>query len=315
MSADGVAVRILALGLVSGLASRLPAQSSTGMIVLERAASARAMALSDATVAVPDRDASLFANPALLATTRRASGSISGQHYLADASLASASGAAAAFGGTLGIGLRALDYGSVGEVVPDTTNFGGQRGVPTGRDVSATEFALSAGYGRSLQRVLVGASASYARQQIADWSGGVASFDVGIAATLTHGLVVAGAVQQLGGPLRLASTASRQPRTFRAGASFPLTRGSFVALVSGEGVVRREGAVQPRGGMEVSWRTANGIRLVARGGLHGGHSDDLFSHSTYGAGIAGVHMTLDYAYQGMRTMGSATHRVGIRIER
>jgi hypothetical protein len=315
MSANGFAVRIMAISLLSGFASRLPAQGSTSLIVLERAASARALALGDATVAIPDRDASLFTNPALLATMRRASGSISGQHYLADASLASASGAAAAFGGTLGIGLRGLDYGSVAEVVPDTVNFGGQRGVSTGRDVSATEFALSVGYGRSLHRVLLGASASYARQQIADLTGGVASFDVGIATTLAHGLVVAGAVQQLGGPLRLASTASKQPRVFRAGASLPLVRGSFGALVSGEGVVRREGAVQPRGGMEVSWRTANGIRLVARGGLHGGHWDDLFSHAAYGAGIAGAHMTLDYAYQGMRTMGSATHRVGIRVER
>ena len=315
MSGRDFVMRAVAFALLAAVASSLRAQGSTGMIVLERAASARALALGDATVAIPQRDASLFTNPALLATTRRASGSISGQRYLAGANLAAASGAVPAFGGTLGIGLRGLDYGTVAEVIPDTANFGGQRGVATGREVSATEFALSIGYGRSLRRLRLGATASYARQQIADLSGAVASLDVGVATTLAHGIIVAGAVQQLGGPLRLASTASDQPRTIHVGASLPITRGGFGALVSGEGVVRREGEVQPRGGLEASWQTANGVRLVARGGLQGGHADDLFLPVRYGAGIAGAHMSLDYAYQGMRTMGSATHRVGISFER
>ena len=307
----GAAAFVALLGTVS----RVQAQDATGIIVLGRAASARALALGDASVAVPDRDASLFANPALLAATHRPSGSISGQRYMANASLAAASGSMTAFGGTVGAGLRGLNYGSVAEIVPDTANYGGQRGIPTGRDVSASEFALSLGYGRAFQRLLLGATATYARQQIADMSGGAASFDVGVATRLGHGVVVGGAVQQLGGPLKLASTASDQPRVVRLGASFPWTRGSLGALLSGEGLVRRDGEVQPRGGMEVSWRTVNGVRLVARGGFRGGRADDLFSHGTYGAGIAGTHMTLDYAYQGMRAIGTATHRVGIRFER
>ena len=94
-----------------------------------------------------------------------------------------------------------------------------------------------------------------------------------------------------------------------------MTYGSFRALLTGEGLVRRGGDVEPRGGMEMRWRTANGITLIGRGGLRAGQDDDLLSRGTFGGGIGGAHVMLDYAYQGMGAMGGAAHRVGIRFAR
>jgi hypothetical protein len=297
------------------LARSVWAQGETSAIVLEQPASARALALGDAMVAVRDGDGSLFTNVALMDATRGASGSLSGQHYVASSSLVSASGSVRAAGGTLGVGVRGLDYGSVAEFIPDTANFGGQRGVATGRDVTASEIAITAGYARVTGRLHFGAALGYVRQQIADESSGAASADVGAAVELSRGIVLGAAVQQIGADLHLASTSSPLPRVVRAGASVPFRLGALGTLVAGEAIMMRSGDVLPRAGAEVNWRTANGITLVARGGVQGRASDALLSAYTFGAGIAGGHVALDYAYQGMGALGGAAHRVGVRFQR
>jgi hypothetical protein len=287
----------------------------TGTIVLEHPASARSLGLGGATTAVRDGDASLFANPALVDAKSGSSASMSGQHYLAGSTLAAASVATTAFGGSLAIGLRGLNYGSVNEYVPDTINFGGQRGIATGRDVSASEFALTAGYARAVRRLRIGGAVSYVRQQIADESGGTTSFDIGVATDVTRGIVLGVAVQHIGPDLTLATTPSPLPRLVRAGLAVPLHRGPLGGLVAGEAVVRRGGDVVPRGGAELWWRTANGVTIAARAGARGGSADEVLSRLTYGGGIAAAHVALDYAYQGMATLGGGAHRVGIRFQR
>ena len=266
-------------------------------------------------VAVRDADASLFTNPALLDAVHGATATISGQRYIANANLAAASGAVGLFGGTAALGMRGLDYGSVAEYVPDTVNFGGQRGVATGRDVSASEFAVTAGFARAAGRIHIGAAIGYVQEQIADASGGAATMDIGAAADLPRGLTFGLAVQQLGGTLRLGSTASPLPRIVRGGASAPLKWGSLGALLTVEGLYRQNGDVEPRGGAELGWRTANGVTLTARGGVRGGSNDDVLSRYTYGAGIAAAHIAMDYAYQGMEPLGGGAHRIGVRFQR
>ena len=290
------------------------AQGVSATIVLEHPASARALALGDAMVAVRDGDAALFTNPALLEAVHGASSSVSGQRYLAGSSLAAASGAVRLLGGTLGIGLRGLNYGSVSEYVPDTANFGGQRGVATGRDVSASELAVTAGYARAAHRLHVGAAIGYVRQQIADATGGAATVDLGVAANLARGIIVGATVQQLGSDLTLAGTSSPLPRAVRVGASLPLRRGSLGSLLMAEGV-RKNGDTFPRGGVELSWRTANGVTIVARGGMRGGTGEEVLSRYTFGAGIATAHIALDVASQRMGALGGAAHRVGLRFQR
>ena len=305
------------VGLALSLAARmLSAQGGeSGTIVLEHPASARSLALGGAMAAVRDGDAALFANPALVDTRSGSSASMSGQRYLAGSTLAAASAATSALGGSIAIGLRGLNYGSVNEYVPDTINFGGQRGVPTGRDVTASEFALTAGYGRAMRRLRIGGAVRYVRQQIANESGGTTSIDVGLATDMSHGVVLGVAVQNIGPDLTLATTPSPLPHLVRAGLAVPLHLGPLGALVAGEAVARRGGDVVPRAGAELWWRTANGVTITARGGARGGRGSDVLSRVTYGGGIAAAHVALDYAYQGMAALGGGAHRVGIRFQR
>jgi hypothetical protein len=286
---------------------------ATGTIVLEHPASARALALG-AMTAVDDGDAALFTNPALLDARHCSRASVSGQRYLAGSNLAAASVSAAVLGGTVGFGLRGLNYGSVSEYVPDTLNYGGQRGIATGRDVSASEFVATMGYGRRLGRLQVGGAGSYVRQQIADAGGATASFDIGVAMPTRHGIVLGAAIQHLGPDLDLASTASRLPLAISAGASWPARWRSLGALVAVDATAPRTGDAIPRAGAEVWWRTANGVTIVGRASVRGGSNDDVLSRFTYGAGFGAAHLTLEYARQGVATLGTATHRVGVRYQ-
>jgi hypothetical protein len=304
---------VLALCLATRTLSAQGGESGT--IVLEHPASARSLALGGAMAAVRDGDAALFANPALLDTKSGSSASMSGQRYLAGSTLAAASLATSALGGSIAVGLRGLNYGSVNEYVPDTINFGGQRGIATGRDVTASEFAVTAGYARAMRRLRIGGAVSYVRQQIADESGGTTSIDVGAATDVARGIVLGVAVQHIGPDLKLATTPSPLPRLVRAGLSVPLHVGPLGALVAGEVVARRDGDVVPRGGAELWWRTANGVTITARAGARGGKGNDVLSRVTYGGGIAAAHVALDYAYQGMAILGGGAHRVGIRFQR
>jgi hypothetical protein len=305
------------VGLALCLAARtaLAQGGESGTIVLEHPASARALGLGGATVAVRDGDGALFANPALVDTRAGSSASVSGQRYIAGSTLAAASAATSAFGGSIAVGLRGLNYGSVNEYVPDTINFGGQRGIATGRDVTASEFALTAGFARAVSRVRIGGAVTYVRQQIADESGGTASLDVGVATDVARGITLGVAVQHIGSALTLATTPSPLPRLVRAGVSVPFHVGALGALVAGEAVVRRGGDVVPRGGAELWWRTANAVTLTARAGARGGSTNDVLSRFTYGGGIAAAHVALDYAYQGMAALGGGAHRVGVRFQR
>jgi hypothetical protein len=86
-------------------------------------------------------------------------------------------------------------------------------------------------------------------------------------------------------------------------------------LLAAEGITRQSGEEIGQGGAELWWRTANGVTLTARAGARVGSADDVLSRYTYGGGIAAAHVTLEYAHQGIATVGGAAHRVGIRFHR
>ena len=303
----------LALTLVVG-GRALPAQGGeTAAIVLEQPAGARALALGGALVAVPDHDASLFSNPALLHGAGT-SASISGQRFIAASTLGAASAGGRAFGGTVAIGIRALDYGSEDEFVPDTARFGGQRGMATGATVSASEAALSVGYARRSGRLRVGVAAGLTYLQIANESGTAPSVDLGVAVDLPRGIIAGAVVQNVGTDLPLASTASPLPRMLRAGVSVPLALGPLDALVVGEAGLSSTDEVVPRAGLELSWRSVNGITLSGRAGTRGGELAGI-GRTTFGGGIAASRVSLEYAYQSLETLGGSAHRIGLRYRR
>ena len=301
---------------LAALAAQARAQEggATATVVLEHAASARAMALGGAVAAAGDDDASLFANPAALAGAVLR-GSVSGQQWIAGSKLGALSMAFGARGGTVGVGVRALSYGSERETVPDTINFGGQRGMETGRTISANEVAASAGYARALGRARVGLALGWVRQQIANVSGGAPFVDVGASAALGRGVTAGLAVQNLGGSLELASTASPLPRLVRAGLAMPLAAGPVRLLVSGEGVQARAGGVEGRVGLEATWRSASGVTLQGRAGVRGASTESTVSRATFGGSVGTARIAADYAYQSLGALGAGTHRIGIRIAR
>ena len=308
--------RALAACLTMIAAARLDAQAgASAAIVLELPASARAMALGNAYAAIGGDEAALFYNPAGLATIERAAGGLSVQRHLASSTLASLAVAASAGPGTIALGLQVLDYGSEPEVVPDPA-YGGERGITTGADVSAQDLAVSLGYAATVGRLRVGATGKFVRQRVADRSGGVAAFDVGIAGDLARGLTIGAALQHLGPDLAVAGVAAPLPRQLRVAAMMPLPSAGPVALSATAQLTRpRESDMLPSGGIEAAWRSSNGVRFVARAGAAARPDESAASALTFGAGLAARHLALDYAWQGYETVGGAVHRLGVRWER
>ena len=289
---------------------------SRAAIFLTLPASARALALGDAYGAIANDEGALFYNPAQLAQVRSVTGGGSLQRYIAETTLGAFAVAAPIGRGTVGIGLQLLDYGSADEFVL-VDGSAGQQGAPTGGRVSAQDLALMVGYGTAfgVRRALrVGVTVKYARQHVANYSGGAAAADVGVAYSLRSGWELAGAVQQLGPNLTLASVTAQLPWTWRVDAASPVLRGDRYSL---RGMVE---ARQWSGGLatgvlaaEGTWRdAATGAVLAARAGYALRGSGDDRSPMTVGGGVTLGRFTVDYAYEGFELLGGATHRVGIR---
>ena len=314
------AAALLALAILAPGTLRAQAGASAAT-VLELPSSARAMALGDAYTAMGGDDAVLFYNPAGLSTTTGTSASLSVQRHVASSTLAAASVALQLGPGALGLGVQALDYGSEPEIVPDP-EFGGERGMETGAEIGARDLVLSLGYAMSLgfgdrgMGTGVGLSAKYVRQQVAGESGGAAAFDVGIAQRLSERLSLGAALQNLGGDLALGGASAPLPRVLRVGAALQLPSVGALALqATAEGVKAREGSVLPAGGLEATWRAANGVQVAARVGGAGRADDAAGSALSFGAGVVARTLSLDYAYRGYDAVGGGVHRVGVRWRR
>lgn len=283
-------------------------------VFLELPASARAMALGSGYGAVGGDEAVIFYNPAQLATVSAAAAGLSVQRYIQSSTLGALSAATRMGRATVGLGVQVLNYGSEAEIVPDTINFGGQRGTPTGANFSAADMAFSLGAGAPVgYGVRVGATAKLVYQHIADVSGTAPAFDVGVARDFVHGLTVAAAIQNVGGELKFGSVSRPLPRVLRVGAALPVALGhGVVVALNAEGSQVRGGDFLPSGGAELSWRAVNGIALLARVGVPAQPSGSAAGSVAFGGGIAAEHLAIDYAFQQMNTLGGATHRIGVR---
>ena len=125
------------LALVPAQQSAAQGAGSTGAQVLQFVAGSRAAALSGAyTAASSDADA-LFYNPAGVAALQRAA-AISYEAYVEGVALASFGGVLNLGRFTIGLSELLLDAGDINERVPDP-EFGGNRGISTGRVLSASE--------------------------------------------------------------------------------------------------------------------------------------------------------------------------------
>lgn len=281
-------------------------------VLLELPASARAAAIGNAGASLTGDDASIFYNPAQLATVGRSAASLSLQRWISGSRLGAVSAATRVGPGTVASGVLALDYGSEDEYVADPAS-GGESGLPTGRTISAGDVVLSAGFAMPIRGVRAGVAAKLVQQRVAGTSGQAFAADAGLAGEL-RGVTLSAAVQHLGGALKLAGEAAPLPRTIRVGAAGrAFVRGPLDVRVIAELSQVRERDVAVGGGSEVGYQARGGIRLAARGGLLPRQERTAGGSAlTLGAGLEARSLAIDYGYRALDVLGGATHRLGVR---
>lgn len=290
----------------------LSAQSSNTAVLLELPASARALALGNAYVAVGGDESAIFYNPAQVATVRAMSAQLSVERYLGASTLGALSAGVPVGFGSVAVGLQVLDYGSSEEVLPDP---GDGSGLPTGATVTAGDYAITVGYGVRIGALRVGAAGKYLAQRLASQTGSASAVDAGAALDVWRGGTVAVSVQNIGRDLEVAGSSGPLPRTVRVGAALPVRVADAVDVMGTVELSRvRRGRVTPAAGVEAAWRSGTGLVLVGRAGVYTPPERSAASPLTFGGGVRTGHLALDYAYQGYEALG-ATHRFGVRWSR
>lgn len=295
-----------------GFAAWAAGAGAQAAVLLELPASARAVGVGNAGAALSGDDASLFYNPAQLATIGRSAASLSLQRWIAGSTLGAVSAAARLGPGFVALGVLALDYGSEDEYVPDP-GAGGEIGTPTGRTVSAGDAVIAAGYAMTMRGVRAGVAGKLVQQRVANESGSAVATDLGVAGEIGR-VTLSAALQHLGTSLELAGDRAPLPRTIRAGAAATAyARGPVAvrAIVELSQVRGRGTAVG--GGAEIGYQWPGRVRLAARAGALPRHERRMDGSAlTFGAGLAARRLALDYAYRSLDVLGGATHRLGVR---
>ncbi len=187
----------------------------------------RALGMGEAYVAVADDAAAVYYNPAGLAPAARGAAADPGagrqaafshSWHIQDMGISQAAFLARPWG-------AALTYFSAGELEGRTA-----AGDPAG-NFTASDIALSAGYGISRGGLRAGAAVKYIGQKIKDKSAGAFAADIGVlysleAAPLTFGVSAA----NLGTKVRFEEESFPLPLVLRAGAAMRLAAGTLLAV-------------------------------------------------------------------------------------
>ncbi|MEJ7811943.1 MAG: PorV/PorQ family protein [Gemmatimonadaceae bacterium] len=309
VAAAVAAIVVAAAALAHPASAQADGGGRTAAAFLRLPASARALALGGAYPAAGGDDAAIFYNPAQLAVVGRRAAGLSLQRYLEATTLGSFAAAARVGSGTAAVGLHALDYGGVDEIVADASGADGAR---TGRTISAADYALSLGYAVSRGRLRAGGAAKLIRQQLAGLSGSAWAADIGAAADLRPGMTVAIAARNLGGSLALGGVRAPLPSSLRVAASVPIVAaGAWSVVGTGELSRARQGSGEGAGGAEVVWNSSTRFAVIGRAGAAWRGSGDIASPLTVGGGIRTGFLALDYAYQALDG-APGSHRLGVR---
>jgi len=282
---------------------------SNAAVFLRLPASTRALALGDVYSAHGGDEAAIFYNPGQLAGPDKRSAGISVQRHIQSTSLATLAARFPLGDGVVGVGIHALDYGTVDEIAADPAS---DLGSPTGQSISATDFAAAVGYAVSRGRVRAGGSLKLIRQQIVGASGGTGAFDAGFAIAIWSDAALAISVNNIGGSVTLSGVSAPIPRTARLGLASPSEKlGPVRARAVAELEHERGRQTEIAGGAEAVWTASNSITLLGRIGASARHESAAASMA-FGGGLVIRNFALDYAYQDFSALG-ATHRVGVRL--
>lgn len=309
------ACALLATGLAV-LAGPLHAQDAggTGGVLLQLPATAREMALAGAYTAVLGDAGALFVNPAGLAPIKHTAVAVSHERYILGTTLTSAVLAVRVSRFHLAAGFHLLDFGGDSVVVPDPA-FGGDRGLTTGETIGAYH-ALGVGaitYRRGL--LSAGVAVKGLREHVGVEGDSAVNLsavavDVGLAAAFFDIASLAVVVQNLGSDLRGGSAAPAPlPRTVRVGYMLNIwdPQGVPRLMVTAEWVspshARDQWAFGAEGGV-----VSGGVGLLGRIGAVTGRRGSDRSSVVTGGGIIFHSLRLDYAYQGLKSLGGGTHR-------
>jgi len=313
MLRQSVLVAGLATGLASGaVASIAQAQASSpdrreryAPLILKLPATARLLSLGGAQVALRDVDA-VFGNPALVGTAtalafgaeRYASGATAGQ--FASSSTIGPLG--------IGVGVQVLDAG------PRYGTFPAPSEVLT-RENAAGASSMAAVLAASLtwKQLRWGVGAKYVEERVSDDRAGGVVFDIGASKSLQFlNSTVGVAVQHVGSRLEVAGRRESLPTQLALGiATAPRGLGKWFDLSgTAELDVRRDGALFPRGGVELSYVPIEGVAFTGR---VGGRRPQLREERpiAVGGGFTVDRVTLDYGWEALRE--GAGHRLTLRL--
>lgn len=285
----GLAVVALAVLLSVALPGRSSAQGE-GEDVSLLPGSTRSAALAGAGVALVGDAASMFANPAGLATIRHAAVEASYARR-PDGSTHSAAAAALRVG--------RFDYGAGALVLAPAS------GVSQPADVLGVS-SLVFRFGL----IALGASLKYVHQTVTGVAQDAWAGDAGMAIALFDIFALAGSVQNLGGDL---GNGAHLPRRTRVGLTLNYVdpEGAVRLLTTLEGQWQTGQKAVLVAGLE-GGITAGGIGILGRVGATGHAEPTTDSAISAGAGLELGRLHLDYAYLGSEGGSSGTHQVGVR---
>ena len=292
-----------------------PAQGQlreTGPILLDLPASTRALSLGNAFALGFDDSDVIFYHPGDLS---RAQGFSGGMQWFGSSSiLATLSAAADWLSGGVGLGIQHLSYGAKASQPPAGSDL---KALPADvgslrdeGDVGVSELIVSAGYGRTLKGIRVGAVGKLISQRFGQLDGTAGAVDLG--ASVSPGPLTVGlSIQNLGRDLEMGGEKIPLPRSFSLGATTerawvgPLDLAASGAVEYWEG-----GEVVPSLGLEVAYWPVTGRTFSGRVGVRKHPEEQSTSAFTFGAGFQGDDLVLDYAYQGFDE-GHPSHRLTI----
>ncbi len=297
----------LAVGFAAPPGSLLAQTPGRDNAVLELPSSTQAMAMGDALDLSGTDSDGIFYNPALLA--RAAGFMLGGQRFRDAASQLTLSAAHEWYGGGLGVGLQALEWGAA----PDSAHLGGVDRLLEDGNAAVAEWAATVGWARTVPwKLAVGAAAKLVGRRIGVERDVVGAVDLGVAREvgplwlglsardLTADALAGDAAGQVPTSVSLAAALRRRPvGPLDVGAAARVTR-------------RDDGEVTAGGGLEVAYWPIQGRTFIGRVGwqtVPEGGAKGL----TLGAAFHGDDLIVAYAYRPVDAFGSTEglHRVSI----
>lgn len=267
----------------------LAAQSPYDVALLP--GSTRSAGLAGAGVALVGDAASMFANPAGIATIRRLGVEASYERYVGDRQLASGAAALRVGHFDFGVGGQALD-------------------APNGSVAQPTDFLAMSDVVYRFGLLAAGTTLKYARATFGTGQADAWAGDAGLAVALFDIMALGASVQNIGGDF---GGGMHLPRITRVGFTMnyvdPQGTARLLTTIEGRWQVGQSAmlAVGAEGGI-----VARGVGIVARVGASGQPAATEGSAVTVGGGIELGRLHLDYAYRAYRAPGTPRHRFGVR---